>query len=474
MTWAKHPYGQTPWAGPVVTTSTGTPVPPPIPGATTTFRYTVNTGTAAWGVRSWGGAMPLISYPGGGVSLAPDPAAGVMRVWGWWPDARGLQIVRVAADGTRTPVRGAYPIAVAASTRRNYATNPSIEVGLNGYVPGTGTPTLTQIARADDPSGGVSALRATIASSGTDEVTVPHSLPPARATVAFDLRLSALPTGVTITLAWTNSSGSALTTSTATLTAGQYTASVAQWARQVVTLTAPNGAAVAGSLKIAAAGMPAGGQMDLDRVLAESATSDGSYGDGTSLGGVWTGTAHLSTSLLAPVQMVDDGECPLDVPVRYELFNSAPTGGRVTSPPSILESGDRVWLTHPEYPDSPVAASVVSTPRLEHVLRQALHTILDSPYPVAVSAAQRLAPGGEVQLVAPTFADRDRLLDEVFGTGMPVLLRQPGRFGRGDGEWITLGTVVEDPLDQKGWSPARVLTAPFQVVDAPADVLVAS
>jgi hypothetical protein len=473
--WGRTAWGMGPWASaevPAASPGTGT-LPPPIPGATSSFTFAGQSGTGPWAMRSWAGAMPILANPGGGISIAPDPATGVMRIWAWWPDASVLQLIRIGPDGKRTGVRGGYPVMISTPTRKNWATNPSVETGLNGYVPGTGSPTLSQIARAGEPSAGVFAWRATIAGAGTNEVTIPHSLPAQAVTIALDLQISDLPTGVTISLGWNNSVGGALTASSVALTPSQRSASVDQYARQVVMLTPPAGAATAGSLKITATGLPAGATMDGDRVLAEVGVSDGSYFDGASLGGVWGGTAHLSTSRLASVQVVDDGECPLDVAVRYELYNPALNGGIVSSPFSTLASEENVWLTHPEEPDTPVKVLITQTPDVDYVLEQALFTILDSPYPVSVSSSTRTAPSGALSVLVETFAERDRFIYDLFGNGTPVLLRCPDRYGYGEGQWIVLGTIREVANGSLPWDQIRTLEAGYQEVEEPADTVAA-
>lgn len=433
--------------------------------------YTVVTqrGIGPWAMRSYAGAMPTATVTGVGLSAEPMPTSGVTRITAWWPDATLLRLARISADGTRTPVRGGYPVTVAGVTRRNYSTNPSIEVSTAGYGAGAGSPTITRIARGDDP-GGAWALNATVAGAGSNAVTIPHALTVGLVTVGLDLKLSALPSGVTVTLGWNNSVGGALTASTATLTSTQYTASVGIYARQVVSLSPPTGAAQVGTLTVTATGMSAGGQLGLDRVTAETAATDGSYFDGTTTGGSWTGTAHLSSSVLAPVQTVDDGECPLDVPVIYEMSNPVVQGVQLVVPAVQLDSGDRVWLTHPGEPGTPLQAYNTTTPELEHVLEQGIFPILDSRYPVAVSAALRRAPAGALELIADTFAERDVLL-VMFADGTPVLLRTSSEYGYGEGMWIVLGTIRESPGGQKAWEQLRTLTAGFQVVAAPADVL---
>lgn len=147
MSWSRDPYGSAPYASDAVenTIPPGQQLPPDVPpGGTTRYTYGVQSGVYPWGMRSWAGGIPAPVWPGGGIILVPNSDNGTMRVLAWWPNASGLQLFRIDADG-RTPVRGGYPIVSDQPTRRNYATNPSVETGLNGYVPSDGNPNLTQL-----------------------------------------------------------------------------------------------------------------------------------------------------------------------------------------------------------------------------------------------------------------------------------------------------------------------------------------
>lgn len=460
------------YAGPAIPNVAvpGEHLPPPVPGGTTSFVYTMQVGAAPWAFRSWGGGSRVPIWPGGGMVVIPTPDLGVMDLRVWWPDAPQLQVIRISPDGTRTPVRGAYPVSTSVATRRNYCANPSLETSLAGYVSSDGSPSLTTIAGWV----GTNALRATVAGAGSNGVTIPHSLPVSpTATIALQLAFSARPTAVTISVGYLDSVGGALTSSSVVLTADQINNSVTQWARQAVVATAPVAAATVGSIKVLAAGMPMGGQMDIDAVTIEKGATGGSAFDGETLGGSWSGTQHLSTSVLAPVLTVLDGEAPLDTGVYYELYNPRLVGGRITSPVVVLDSQERVWLTHPSSPDSPVECLIASTPDRAHVLEQGVNPILDSEYPVVVSASLRRAPAGDLTFLTETFADRDRLIHDLFGDGTPVLLRTPYRYGYDEGMWIVLGNITEIASGQKPWEQIRELAAPFQVVESPADTLVA-
>lgn len=470
MTWSRDAHSRGPWSA-GSTTEQIIPgqqtLPPPIPGGTTTFTYAGWTGLA-WAYRGWAGGGAQAIYPGGGISLYPDPANGVMKISAWWPYASALQLMRVGPDGIRRPVRGGYPINVTTATRRNAVQNPSLETGTNGFVPADGSPTLTRVTTptVTAPRGSY-ALRCTIASAGSCGVTVPTDLTGnAPVTVAFDMRLSARATAVRVTIAWTDSLGGALGTTTLNLTSDQINNSVSQFARQVVTSTPP-AAAVTPTLKIIADGMPSAGTMDLDGLTFEAATTTGgAFFDGTVPGGTWVGTADLSASLLAQIVTVDDGECPFDVSVSYVLINPAIAGGSMTSVAANLPSTRRAWLTHPSTPGAPFQVDLRETPALEYPMAQGTFRPIGSKYAVVVSELERQSAAGEVKINALTLADRTQLKD-TFNDGSPVLLRTPGNFTFTD-MWIGLnGPLTVDPEGRGGWQEGWLLSAPFVETDAP-------
>jgi hypothetical protein len=133
----------------------------------------------------------------------------------------------------------------------------------------------------------------------------------------------------------------------------------------------------------------------------------------------------------------------------------------------VLASGNRVWLTHPESPTTPIEVLITTTPDVTYALDQAVLPILDSRYPLVVSASERLAPSGSVELLVETFAARDTTVYGTFGDGTPVLKRTPAAMGYGEGEWIVLGDLREKAAGFSPFDPVRPLEAPFQVVEAP-------
>jgi hypothetical protein len=456
--------GGAPLAGEPLSPQT-TPGVHPTPGGDGAFLWTILPYWAplAGGVLAGGALYP--TYPGGGVTLEPDPEHGVMRVRVWWPNAAALQILRVDAAGVRTPVRGGYPLVVQGSTRTNRSTNPTITSGLTGYTAGTGAPTLAAVARTDEVGG--QAVRATVAAAGTDELVVPGVLGRTTAvTIGVDLCLSALPSGVTITVAWVNAAGTALASTTATLTTDQVTASVDQYYRQVVRLVPPANANASSSIRIAATGMPAGGWLAVDRVTLDEQDTDGSYIDGNSVGARWTGTPELSTSVLAPQQVLVDGECPLDVPVQYLIASPGLAGGAMLSAVGVLDSLGRTWLTHPSWPDAPRVVQVQgSAPVLTYGLEQGVFRVLDRARPIVRSAAVRQSATGTINLGGLSIEEK-YTLEAMFADLSPLLLRTPADYDPDD-LWMSLGELTKDPEGRKPWQETRVYRAPFVEVEAP-------
>lgn len=440
-------------------------LPPPIPGGTTSYVYGVQQGSYPWSYGGWGGGVPPFVGLVGGIVATPDPISGVVRVSAWWPYAPTLQLVRLGPDGSRTAVRGGFPVVPATGTLVNYATNPN-SIATTGYVPGTGSPTLSLVARTDMVG---NAVRATNASSGTSEVTVPQSIPGGQVvTVAVDVQFSARPTSATITLGWNDALGGALSATAVALTTDQINNSVGQFARQLIQVTPPVAAAVCSTLKLNAGGMPAAGKMDMDRWLMVQGQSTGSYGDGDSLGGQWSGTSGLSTSVLAPVQTVVDGECPLDVAISYQLYAPFLTGGFATAPTVTLASQEQSWLTHPATPSLPLVCLPRGAPVLEHDIDQGIFNIIDRMYPVGISSAVRLAPSMQLELHAQTQVARDAL-KALFADGSAVLLRAPESYGYGLGQWLFIGKVTETRTGGAyAWQEGWLMSFSAQQVDSPA------
>ena len=437
----------------------------------TTYRYAESNGAYPWSNVSWAGGVPPTPNPlFGGIVAVPDSAAGLVRLSTWWPDTTALHLVRLQPDGSRVPVRGAYPLTVrAGTTRRNFATNPSAASGLNGYVPADGNPTLSTVSDSPAPTG--TGVRCTLTADGSCGLTIPTALtvqqPGQPITLGIALRFSSRPSGGAFTIGWTDATGVALSPTTVGFDLNVINTFVNQWAHAAGTFAAP----VTGvfplsvSLKVVADGLPAGGTMDVAQNSHENGQTDGSYVDGDSLGGLWTGLPGFSASVVAAVQTLADGEAPFDVPLAYQVINPVFGGGSSTSGTTILVSGGRSWLTHPDAPTRPIRARVTAAPDLNRPAVSASFAVLGRTNPVVVASA-RSSPTGTLVLDTETFADRDALL-ALLADGAPLLLRAPGDYGLGYGWWIAIGDVGESPGGRPQWNQTRALTLPFTVVDAP-------
>lgn len=460
--WALEAWATAAYAGTTAgETAPGQQTPPPVEGGTRTYTYATLDAVEPWSVGGWAAGGLQALYPGGGIVLVPDPAGGVMKVLAWWPEAAGLQLLRLTPDGGIEPVRGAYPI-LAGATRRNLTTNPAVGTAITGYTAGTGTPTMSRLTLTPTTW----AWRAVNAGAGTSEVNLPQSVGNAvTLTVALDLRLSATPTTLTITATWADAAAVATAPTSVVVPGNSLVYSIGQFARQTVTLTPPATAVTCTGIKITAAGMPAAGQMDGTNLLIEPATSNGTYFDGDVLGGAWTGTPELSTSVLAPVITVLDGECPLDLPVTYLLANPQLTGGRIVSEPATLDSLGRTWLTHPTSPGAPRVVSVREKPVLTRGMDRGVHRPMGRRRPVVVTGEHRWAPSGTIGINALSGDEYEWLLD-VLDDGLPVLLRTPADY-HFTPRWVSLGEQTDDPEGRLGWQDAWLISAPFDEVDAP-------
>lgn len=470
MSYARPAFSQAPFAGTVLPPLGSGTIPPPIPADGARFSYHSGLGQYPWAYGLWSGGYPAVPYPGCGVLTDADPARGVVELRVWWPYESTLWVVRVHPDSTRVPVRGAYPLTIPlGSDRYNYASNPSAETAITGFLPDQGNPTVARIADPTAPAGDM-VVRATNSAAGANGVRMPTALTlnlqqEVRLTVGWALRLSARPTAVTLTVRWQSPGGDELTPTNVVLTANQVNESVSQWHRQVVTLTQPANA-VTPSVSVTADGMPSGGTVDLDAVTIEIGDTGGSAFDGDTLGGFWVGARGLSESALAPTVTVYDAECPLDVVVSYQVAETGITAGWVISDPLTLESGERSWLTHPNHPDAPLRLDLQTVPALARAIDQGIFWPIGAHRAIVVSAPRRAATG-ELAINSYSFAHRD-MLRSYLDDGNPLLLRTPSGYGYdATGVWLAIGAVTEDRGNRKAWQDYTLIRAPFTEVAAP-------
>jgi hypothetical protein len=466
MAWAVNAYTDAPWAAPEVpSTITVGAIPPPVPKSSQSFTWGAPSPVRPWAAGGWAGGIAPAVYHGGGVQADPDSDTGVVNVQVWWPNVRSLELMRLTPDGVATPVRGGFPIATG-PTRFNYCSNPSGQVSNAGYFPRTGGPTFTAPLVRADTNGPY--LGVNVTSTGTVSFDLPYSGLPGRGayTIGFDLLLPRRPGTGVVTMNFTDNMGVATASATTTIDNDALNNAIGQWARVFVNLTAPNNATTVTQINVSFTSMVTSDQIGISEATVETNHTDGSPADGNLLGGLWTGTVGLSTSMLASIATVVDGEAPLDVPVMYQVWNTSISGGFAQSIQVTLDSNGTSWLSHSSDPGNPASVSPTVVPSVKKTLQQTTLTIIGRSHPVVITAGVRQAPSGTITLDTPTVAYRAQILD-MMDDGSPLLLRAPAEYGYGYSQWMAFGDVDVDPQGRLAYHGTRFLNIPYQEVDAP-------
>lgn len=450
----------------------------PIPTARTTrFSFLAGAGfDQLRGRDCWSATARIPNYPGGGIALSPLPEQGVMRLFAWWPDARRLFLIRQHADGSRWPVRGGTPRKTDGRTRRNGIQNPSCEVSLAGMVPGRGSPVLEQVARPEhaDDDAGVYALRGTVASAGQWEIAWPVDpveCPSGSATVSVDVRTSSALSAVSAIVSWVDVVGNALGDTTTALSEQQLAAVNGVMRRVTVHTLAPDDATRAVAVKLYAPTVPAGGWLETDCAVLEDGMTDGAYVAGSTPGGQWVGTPDLSASIIAPVQVIVDRECPLDQRVRYEVFYTGMTGGRMRSAWETLyarRSRYSGWITHPLLPDV-VPLWVPRDFDLTRAITREKIDVQGRPNPIVLTDGTRRSGSGTFTAYTEGLVDRHRLTD-LLADGAPLCVRFPAGYDHPPLWWLSFSDVtVTNPRGDAPYD-RREFSAPFDPVDPPSAI----
>lgn len=463
--WAGSPYAEAPWAAPVIpsTITVGT-IPPPVPGESQSYTWSAQLPVRPWAFGGWAGGIAPSTFLGGGVQAIPDPSTGTVEVQAWWPNIPSLELMRITPDGVITPVRGGFPI-LNGRTRFNYCNNPSGAAGNNGWFPEVGNPSLTTGTRSD--TGGPCILVG-VQANGEVSFDVPQANAPNERylTVGFDLLLPRQPGTVKLVIRYLDANGDDTASSTVAIDPNTINASINQWSRVVVAVQPPDNASTVTEINVDLQSMVAGDQIGLSLVTVESASTDGSAADGSVLGGFWNGTPGLSTSTVAPVMTVIDGECPLDIVVNYQVWNTTISGGEATSPPVTLDSRGQSWLSHSSDPEHPLSVSPTATPVLKRALPQTGLAVIGRPRPVVITSGVRQAPSGTITFDSPDHTYRALILG-LMRDGTALLFRAPADYGYGPGQWLQFGDLDEDAQGRPAYLTTRALTVPFQEVDPP-------
>lgn len=446
--------------------------------------YLSSTGrSTAIGGSAIGGRRQLVR-PAAGIVALPDAPAGTVTLQWWWAYAQTCTIVRIDADGTRTPVRGGEGIAPVGASRTNPQTNPRARDSLTGYSAGANTTLSRQTGLTPGPVAGVSAaVRGTAAAAGAVVVSVPgDAVSTAPATYGFEAQTSAVATALGLSVEWFDGNSTTLGSILYSVSSADRTRAAAGLAWLTVAVDTAPAAAAVGVLSYRAAGLPAGGWLQLSgRMLVpgtDTPPAPTDYFDGDSLGAAYIGTDGVSFSQIAQLQTLVDAEAPLDAPVSYEVTASSVPGWLVRSEavriPGAAVFGSagrwgsrrRALLTHPGQART-VRLWIQDAPELEDDIAEGRHRVKGRRNLVVVQAAQRDGWTSSLDIWCETGDELDRLLD-MLAVPSPMLLRLSGDLvGYPPNWWQTWGKVRLAPLERSGRIPLRKLTVPVTTVDRP-------
>lgn len=217
-------------------------------------------------------------------------------------------LVQATVTDTATQARDHLEIGLDAdydpSTRTNLVTNPSFETNTTGW--------STSVPAYHLNSGAVlSRVTPTVAQSGSyvGQIVTPGSA--AAEGVAYAFSGYTFLAGTAYTLSMRVMANSAtnvdliLGKASADYTQTDATLAAGVWTDLSVTWTpAADGSTVYAVLRTDLGGSPVARTIQIDKVMVEAASSAGSYFDGR-VGGIWTGTADASTSMLGTFPLYD-------------------------------------------------------------------------------------------------------------------------------------------------------------------------
>lgn len=217
-------------------------------------------------------------------------------------------LVQATVTDTATQARDHLEIGLDAdydpSTRTNLVTNPSLETNTTGW--STSVPAyhlnsgavLTRVAPTVVQSGSYVGQIVTPGSAAAEGVAYAFSGYTFLAGTAYTLSMRVMASAATdVDLVLGKASADAAR-SDLSLAAGTWTDISVTWT------PAADGSTVYAVLRTDLGGSPVARTIQIDKVMVEAASSAGSYFDGR-VGGIWTGTADASTSMLGTFPLYD-------------------------------------------------------------------------------------------------------------------------------------------------------------------------
>ena len=217
--------------------------------------------------------------------------------------------------------------------------------------------------------------------------------------------------------------------------------------------------------------MVAGDVLDITgQLLQLGAQLDGPFFDGSFAQGAWTVTPDNSTSSLAPVQYIIDGEAPLDKQFTYLLANPSEPGYDITSQVVTLNKYNEysTWATHPSSPSYPIHLWVETAPNMTRPIDQGNYVVIGRSKPIVRSSTVRQAESGQITMVTQTHSDRARL-EQLLSDGQPLLIRTPATYGYDPQWWMSIGDYELQLIRNDAQSAVRKFVGKFTTCEAPPD-----
>lgn len=200
----------------------------------------------------------------------------------------------------------------------------------------------------------------------------------------------------------------------------------------------------------------------------------------------WTGETEITVQRVdpdgrtRPVRLAEPAELTSDEWSGYDYeswFGQSTTyqatdGTTTISATPVTLSVDAAWLRHPGQPDLSMQVNVEADGDPVRRVNRAVLEPLGRRYPIVVTDGRRKAKQSTVTFRTYTLAEADQLLGLVDDTAV-LLLDVPPAWGWGiTHQYMAIGDLTETrtaPAGRGAWIPVRNWSAPYDVVDRPAD-----
>jgi len=171
-------------------------------------------------------------------------------------------------------------------------------------------------------------------------------------------------------------------------------------------------------------------------------------------------------TLTAGSGTITDWEVPLDVLVRYEVYQVTPAGQEAgVSATFEVPSSGWTWLSDPAYSSRYLRLNEVQgMDEQNYSARAGVFEILDRAKPIVV-ASKRSSFTGDFVLTTATLNERALLLD-LLSRGQVLLIRTPDNYGLGT-IYVHVGDANEKRISPLVTEPTRIWTLPLTDVDRP-------